>query len=54
MFQLPPDGPLHERVRRAVRDAIARRHILPGDRLPSTRALASDLGVSRADRKSVV
>lgn len=48
MFQLPADGPLHERVRRAVRDAITQRHILPGDRLPSTRALASDLGVSRA------
>lgn len=40
--------PLAQQIARAVRDAIARRRIAAGDRLPSTRALGTDLGVSRA------
>lgn len=40
--------PLGQQIARAVRDGIGRRHLASGDRLPSSRALASDLGVSRA------
>jgi GntR family transcriptional regulator/MocR family aminotransferase len=40
-------GPLHQQVYRALRSEIAARSFAPGTRLPSTRALAADLGISR-------
>src|SRR5262245_34602115 len=40
-------GPLHRRVYAALKSAIAAGRLAPGARLPSTRALAADLGVSR-------
>jgi GntR family transcriptional regulator/MocR family aminotransferase len=39
--------PLHQRVYSALREAILQRRLKPGARLPSTRALAATLGVSR-------
>jgi GntR family transcriptional regulator/MocR family aminotransferase len=39
--------PLHRQVYDGVRDAILHGRLAPGARLPSTRALAGDLGVSR-------
>ena len=39
--------PLYEQVYAALRDAIAQGRLSPGLRLPSTRGLAEDLGVSR-------
>ncbi|MET0559467.1 MAG: PLP-dependent aminotransferase family protein [Solirubrobacterales bacterium] len=41
------EAPLHEQVERAVRDAVRGGRLAPGTRLPSTRALAAELGVSR-------
>ncbi|MFE6621579.1 GntR family transcriptional regulator [Streptomyces sp. NPDC057740] len=41
------DGPLHERVKRALRAAIRDGRIEVGTTLPPSRQLASDLGVSR-------
>ena len=41
-------GPLFLRVHNALRDAVTKGAIAPGDRLPSSRALAADLGLSRA------
>ena len=41
------DGPLHAQVERALREAIRGVRLLPGTALPSTRALARELGVSR-------
>ncbi len=46
-LKLDGDGPLYHQVYRALRAAILSRHFAPGARLPSTRSLASDLGVSR-------
>ena len=43
-----PDLPLHEQLTRAVRRAILEGHLLRNSRLPATRALALDLGVSRS------
>jgi GntR family transcriptional regulator/MocR family aminotransferase len=43
----PGDGPLHERLTAALRDAIRARRIADGDRLPPSRSLAADLGCSR-------
>lgn len=42
------DGqPLHRQLTAGLRDAIRTGHLSPGTRLPSTRVLAADLGVSR-------
>ena len=49
MLQLPldPHRPLNRSVYAALREAILERRIVPGTKLPSSRALAADLGVSR-------
>ncbi|HKE11181.1 MAG TPA: winged helix-turn-helix domain-containing protein, partial [Myxococcota bacterium] len=49
MLWLRPDGegPLQRQVYRAVRTAILGGRLRAGERLPSTRALASELRVSR-------
>jgi GntR family transcriptional regulator/MocR family aminotransferase len=39
--------PLHEQVERAIRDGVRAGRLAPGTRLPSTRALAAELEVSR-------
>jgi GntR family transcriptional regulator/MocR family aminotransferase len=39
--------PLHEQIERSIRDGIRSGRLLAGTRLPSSRALASELGVSR-------
>jgi GntR family transcriptional regulator / MocR family aminotransferase len=39
--------PLHEQIERAVREQIRAGHLVAEARLPSTRALATELGVSR-------
>lgn len=47
---LPPpasDGPLYRQVYERFRGAIAQGTLKPGDRIPSARALAKDLGVAR-------
>ncbi|HJW68338.1 MAG TPA: GntR family transcriptional regulator, partial [Candidatus Binatia bacterium] len=44
---LDGDGPLHRQVYRALRGAILDGSLAPGARLPSTRALMRDLGLSR-------
>ena len=41
------DGPLAARLQGALRDAVRAGRLAPGERLPSTRTLARDLGVSR-------
>jgi GntR family transcriptional regulator / MocR family aminotransferase len=41
------DLPLHEQIERAIRDAIRAGRLTAGARLPSSRVLASELGVSR-------
>jgi len=46
-FALDGDGPLYQQIYRALRVEILSRRLAPGARLPSTRALAADLGVSR-------
>ncbi|MGL5859885.1 MAG: PLP-dependent aminotransferase family protein, partial [Phycicoccus sp.] len=43
----PGSGPLVERLRRALRSAVARGQIRAGERLPPSRTLAADLEVSR-------
>lgn len=40
--------PLHRQLVEGLRSAILRGELVPGERLPSTRSLASDLGVSRS------
>ncbi len=47
MWTLDGEGPLYQQVYRAVRRAILNTDLAPGTRVPSTRAFASDLGVSR-------
>jgi GntR family transcriptional regulator / MocR family aminotransferase len=47
LVRLEGDGPLHQRLYRALRSAIVEGRIAPGARLPSTRELARDLGLSR-------
>src|SRR5687767_4925100 len=47
MLQLDGTGPLHQQVYRAFRDAILGGKLAPGERVPSTRALAELLKVSR-------
>ncbi|MEA2626622.1 MAG: GntR family transcriptional regulator / MocR family aminotransferase, partial [Candidatus Binatota bacterium] len=44
---LDGDGPLYRQIYRALRSEILGGRLGPGDRLPSTRALAADAGVSR-------
>src|SRR5262249_56099356 len=44
---LDGEGPLHRQVYRALRSEILSRRFVPGARLPSTRTLAAELGVSR-------
>src|SRR5262249_59122518 len=44
---LDGDGTLHRQVYRALRAEILAHRFKPGARLPSTRALATQLGVSR-------
>jgi len=41
------EAPLHRQLYFGLRDAILESRLPPGARLPSTRSLASDLGVSR-------
>src|SRR4051794_41856687 len=41
------DVPIHRQVREGLRRAILDGRLRPGQRIPSTRALATDLGVSR-------
>ncbi|MFI6623113.1 PLP-dependent aminotransferase family protein [Streptomyces sp. NPDC050528] len=43
----PSDGALHERLKRALRNAIRNGHIEVGTALPPSRQLATDLGCSR-------
>src|SRR5262245_33728502 len=45
--RLEGDGPLYDRLYRALRAAISDGRLGPGARLPSTRRLASELGLSR-------
>jgi GntR family transcriptional regulator/MocR family aminotransferase len=40
-------APLHRQIYQGYRDAIASRRLRAGQRLPSTRSLAKDLGISR-------
>jgi GntR family transcriptional regulator / MocR family aminotransferase len=40
-------APLHRQLYRAIRDKIIARQLLPGDRLPSTRALSEEIEVGR-------
>ena len=48
LLELPRSAePLHRRIYLALRGSIRSGRLQPGTRLPSTRALASDLGVSR-------
>jgi GntR family transcriptional regulator / MocR family aminotransferase len=41
------DAPLHEQIERSIRDDIRAGRLAAGTRLPSTRSLASELGISR-------
>jgi GntR family transcriptional regulator/MocR family aminotransferase len=41
------EGPLHAQIEAQLREAIRAGRLAPGERLPSTRALAAELGVSR-------
>ncbi|MFA5171104.1 MAG: PLP-dependent aminotransferase family protein [Sulfuriferula sp.] len=45
--RFPPRMPAHRRVYESIRRAIASHHLTPGTRLPSTRGLATALGLSR-------
>jgi GntR family transcriptional regulator/MocR family aminotransferase len=47
MLRMTTDGPLYRRVMHAVKTAIAAGELRVGERLPSTREAARDLGVSR-------
>jgi GntR family transcriptional regulator/MocR family aminotransferase len=47
LLPLDGDGALYQQVYRALRSEILSRRVLPGGRLPSTRILAGDLGISR-------
>jgi GntR family transcriptional regulator/MocR family aminotransferase len=46
-LRLEGEGPTYRRLHRALRDKITAGDLVPGTRLPATRALAADLGVSR-------
>jgi GntR family transcriptional regulator / MocR family aminotransferase len=47
VLQLDGTGPLYQQICRAFRDEILTRNLAPGERVPSTRALADLLKVSR-------
>ena len=47
LVPLDGEGPLYRQIYRALRSEILTRNLSPGARLPSTRALCADLGVSR-------
>jgi GntR family transcriptional regulator / MocR family aminotransferase len=47
MLHLDGTGPLYQQLCRAVREKIRTRGLAPGERVPSTRALASVLKISR-------
>jgi len=47
LLAIPPGRGRSSRLQAALRDAIRRGRLTPGTRLPSTRALAFDLGLSR-------
>src|SRR5262249_57508471 len=47
MLQLDGTGPLHQQIYRAFRNEILSGVMAPGERVPSTRALADLLKVSR-------
>jgi GntR family transcriptional regulator / MocR family aminotransferase len=47
-FEAVPGIPLYQQLYEALRHAILRGQLLPGTRLPSTRALAHELRISRA------
>src|SRR5215510_9112534 len=47
MLQLDGTGPLHQQIYRAFRNEILSGRLAPGERVPSTRALADLLKVSR-------
>ncbi len=47
LLRLDGDGPLHRQAYRALRAAILERRLAAGTRLPATRALARELGLSR-------
>jgi GntR family transcriptional regulator/MocR family aminotransferase len=49
LVELDRDGeaPLHEQIERSIRDDIRAGRLAAGARLPSSRALASELGISR-------
>lgn len=46
-LELDGDGALNRQVDRALRQAILARRLAPGEKLPSTRALAREIGVAR-------
>jgi GntR family transcriptional regulator/MocR family aminotransferase len=46
-IRLDGEGALHRQLHRAMRDAILEGRLEPGHRLPSTRAFARELGLSR-------
>jgi GntR family transcriptional regulator/MocR family aminotransferase len=46
-LRLDGDGPLHRQLYRGLRAAILDGRLVPGTRLPSTRALGREVGVSR-------
>jgi len=46
-LRLDGDGPLHRQLYRALRAAVLNGRLRAGERLPSTRALARELGLSR-------
>jgi GntR family transcriptional regulator/MocR family aminotransferase len=46
-LRLDGEGPLHRQLYRALRDAVLAGRLRAGERLPSTRALARELGLSR-------
>ena len=47
LLRLDGDGPLHRQAYRALRAAILARRLAPGAKLPATRVLARELGLSR-------
>jgi len=47
LLTLSGSGPLFQQVYRALREAVFSGSARPGDRLPASRTLARDLGISR-------